>query len=79
MTTLEVVPATAVIKAGQAIQFRAIARDENGVQIPGVLFDWSVADGSAGRIGLGGLFEAGQTAGSFAGGIRVKATQRLGR
>jgi hypothetical protein len=79
MTAVEIAPANAVVKAGQALQFRAIARDENGIQIPGVLFDWSVADGSAGRIGLGGLFEAGQTTGTFTGAIRVRATQRLGR
>jgi hypothetical protein len=79
MTTLEIVPANATVKAGQAIQFRAIARDENGVQIPGVLLDWSVAESTAGRIGLGGLFEAGKTPGTFPGAIRVRATQRLGR
>jgi hypothetical protein len=79
MVSLEIVPGNAAVEAGEAIQFRAIARDENGVQIPGILFDWSVADASAGRIGLGGLFEAGQTAGSFTGAIRVRATQRLGR
>jgi hypothetical protein len=79
MTTLEISPANAIVKAGEAIQFRAIARDENGVQIPGVLLDWSVSEGAAGRIGLGGVFEAGQTPGTFTGAIRVRATQRLGR
>lgn len=79
MTTLEIVPSTAAVKSGQAVQFRAIARDENGVQIPGVLYDWSVTDRSAGRIGLGGLFEAGQAPGDFTGVVKVKATQRLGR
>lgn len=79
MTTLEIVPSDAAVKAGQAFQFRAIARDENGIQIPGVLFDWSVIDRSSGRIGLGGLFEAGPAPGKFTGVVKVKATQRLGR
>jgi hypothetical protein len=79
MTTLEIVPSTAAVKSGQAVQFRAVARDENGVQVPGVLYDWSVTDRSAGRIGLGGLFEAGQAVGDFTAVVKVKATQRLGR
>jgi uncharacterized protein YjdB len=41
VATVEVVPDSATLMAGDSLAFTAIARDANGVVLPGVLFAWT--------------------------------------
>lgn len=78
MARIEVTPDQAVLKQGEIVFFRARAYDQNGVAIPGVLFDWSVANPKAGSIGPAGDFRAAEP-GEYPGTIQVTARQRVPR
>ncbi|MBN1194770.1 MAG: PKD domain-containing protein [Methanomicrobiaceae archaeon] len=56
VASITIVPDAAVLAAGKCLQFTATARDGNGVEIPGIVFDWSCSDETVGTVDENGLF-----------------------
>lgn len=69
---IRVSPTRLEVDPGEVVQVVAFAEDGNGVILPGLRLEWSVADPSAGAVTPLGRFTGGQVAGAFPGGIRVK-------
>ncbi|MFW6174670.1 MAG: hypothetical protein ACOC5K_02725 [Chloroflexota bacterium] len=76
IVSLRVMPQRAVVDRETVTRFRAEALDANGVEPPGVFYEWSVADAAAGSIDSLGVFRAGPDPGSFEEAVRVRAVQR---
>ncbi|MSQ41364.1 MAG: hypothetical protein EXR55_06920 [Dehalococcoidia bacterium] len=65
------------VQPGQVLALSAVGLDENGVAIPGLLYQWEVGDPRAGTIDRLGHFTAGQIPGVYEGAVEVRVTQRL--
>lgn len=79
MVKVSITPRRAVVTEGEPLFFRAKALDGNGFEVPGVLFEWTVAEPEAGVIGAIGVFVAGSQPGVHEDVIQVTARQRLER
>ena len=80
LDSVEVTPQIATAARGDKVQFRAVARDRNGVLVPDVTFRWKVSnpeEGPAvGTIDAGGLFTVQGPPGNYPGAVQVEAVQR---
>ena len=57
ITRLTIDPAGPAVRTGDVLQFTATARDAAGRTVPGVSVEWSLAAGSGGGLGAGGVAE----------------------
>ncbi len=74
---IQMVHSRVEIQPGQVMAFSAVGLDENGVAIPGLLYQWEVVDPRAGTIDRLGHFKAGQIPGVYEGAVEVRVVQRL--
>lgn len=70
----------ATVARGDRVQFRAVARDSNGVLVPDVTFRWTVNNPkegpTVGTIDSGGLFTVQGEPGDYPSVVEVEAIQR---
>ncbi len=74
---IQMIPSRVEIQPGQVLALSAVGLDENGVAIPGLLYQWEVVDPRAGTIDRLGHFRAGQIPGVYEGAVEVRVIQRL--
>ena len=74
---VEVHPSLATIVPGRTVHFTAIAWDENGVRLQGLVVLWRVSDRAVGTIDPFGNFTAGDAPGLYQGAIRAEVKQTL--
>ena len=65
VASVEIQPSLAVVAPGRTVHFSVLARDENGVVLPGLVVRWSVKDPSVGTIDTFGNFTAAEVSGRF--------------
>jgi hypothetical protein len=73
---VEVVPRDVQVTPSQAVQFRHLVFDSNGIRLFDVAASWEVQDDSAGTIDAFGFFIAGDTPGDYDGVVKVTIKQR---
>ena len=80
LDSVEVIPPVATVARGDRVQFRAVARDSNGVLVPDVTFRWTVNNPkegpTVGTIDSGGLFTVQGEPGDYPSVVEVEAIQR---
>ncbi len=79
MVRAEVVPSVVSLEVDGLAQFTALAFDAAGNRLFDIELDWELATGTPGTVTSTGLYAAGDRPGDYAGGVRLKATQRLPR
>lgn len=79
LSRVEVFPSRAVVERGDLVQFSAQAYDAANNRLFDVSFSWALAEGVPGTLTRSGLYAAGDRAGTYPGGARVTAVQRLPR
>jgi hypothetical protein len=77
VTDVRISPPLATIAAGRTLHFDITARDENGIELPGLLIRWRLTDDSIGTIDPSGNFTAGHEAGLFTDAITAEVVQTL--
>jgi hypothetical protein len=77
LSSAEVSPALAVVATGRTVHFSLTGRDENGIDLPGLIAIWSVSDERIGTIDAFGNFTAGKAPGAYEDAIRARVIQRL--
>ncbi len=75
LTRSEVEPSLATVAPGKTIHFSLTARDENSIEIPGIVVIWKLADDRAGTIDHFGNFRAGDIPGMYNDVIRAEVIQ----
>jgi len=68
-------PVNPAVPAGGVVHFVARGFDQNGIEIPGLRYRWTVSDPDAGNISPLGVFQAGDAPGVYEGVIVVEAVQ----
>ena len=79
MVRAQVVPGVVSLEVDGLAQFTALAFDGAGNRLFGIELRWELAPGTPGSVSLSGLYVAGDRPGEYAGGVRLRATQRLPR
>ena len=79
MVRAEIVPGVVSLEVNGLAQFGALAFDAAGNRLFDVQLQWELAAGTPGTVTSSGLYVAGDRPGEYAGGVRLKATQRLAR
>jgi len=68
-------PISPAVAAGGFVHFEARGFDQNGIEIPGLRYRWTVADPTAGSIDPLGVFRAGDTPGVYGDAVVVEIVQ----
>lgn len=77
LTSASVSPAVAVIAPRQRLHFSLVGRDENGVELPGLVVIWSVEDDSIGSIDPFGNFLSGANPGLYENVVTAEVIHKL--
>ena len=70
-------PSIAVVEPGRTIHFSLTGRDENGVELPGLVVLWSVSDDRVGTIDPFGNFTAAHIPGVYQDVVQAEVVQAL--
>ena len=77
LTSASINPAVAVIAPRQRLHFSLVGRDENGVELPGLVVIWSVEDDSIGSIDPFGNFLSGANPGLYENIVTAEVIHKL--
>ena len=77
LSRTEAHPALAVVAPGRTVHFSITGWDENGVELPGLVVTWRVADESVGSIDAFGNFTASRASGLYENAIIAEISQRI--
>ena len=77
LSAAEISPSLAVVGPGRTVHFSLTGRDENAVDLSGLVVIWSVSDERIGSIDAFGNFTAGPEPGLYEGAIRARIVQTV--
>ncbi len=77
LTTASVIPEVLVVESGRTVHFSAVGKDQNGVDLVGLVVKWNVTDEHVGTIDAFGNFTAGPNPGLYEGVISAEVIQTL--